>query len=359
MERPVTTVEKMLGGRFSGDPRLSRFPLPELPEGAPLGVSYTHSGFILTPEMAKDWVMHRTIRRDLIPKALMHDEVIPNRKYLVAYAKTLIKNLQKPNWWNKGTHQGLAFTRDGFTLDGQHRILACALSGVPIILPLSIVPWSAYKDIDQNRHRSPQQMIDLPYANQVASIARHLIPVLEGTTVTDFTANGREYAEQVIEIALGWPVFAEDQPWMREIVEASSACGAPIGPLGAAVVCILASEKNGKAANDAQQFLNGLRPLSRDVEYITIGKNGKDPRRLLAAVATRERRAQRAGERNNAGDQRSMAAVIRHAVNIWMLRHDEKRNIQTTYLSRWPESRDLPSMWREDAVREYHDQFVN
>ena len=243
-------------------------------------------------------------------------------------------------------------------LDGQHRILACALSNVPIILPLAIVPWSAYKDIDQNRNRSPQQMIDLPYANQIAAIARHIIPALNGTTATDFNATGREYADQVIEIALGWPVFAEDQPWMREIFEAASACGAAAGPLGGPVVSILASEENGKASDEAQQFLNGLRPLSRDVEYITIGETGKDPRRLLAKYTTREKNARRAGQPSSLGDSRATAAVIRHAVNIWMLRHTDNR-IKTTMLSRWPDSRDLPPMWREEAVRAYHDQFVN
>lgn len=358
MDRPMTTVETLLGGRFSGDPRLSRFPLPEAPPNTPAGISYTHSGFVLTPEMAKDWVMHRSIRRDLIPRAIQHDEMVPNRKYLVAYAKNLAKKLQRPNWWNKGTHQGVAFTPDGFILDGQHRTLACALSGIPIILPCAIVPWSAYKDIDQNRHRSAQQMIDLPYANQIAGIARHLIPALEGTSASQYSVTGRDWDEKVIEIALGWPFFAEDQSWMKEIHEASSASGVPIGPLGASIMCVLASEENGGAADNAQQFLNGLRPLTRDVDYITIGTNGSDPRRLLARYGSREKSARRSGVKLTAGDTRSTAAVVRHAVNIWMLRNDSKP-VKTSTLARWPEVRDLPEMWREDAVRTFHTTFVN
>jgi hypothetical protein len=357
MDRTLSTIEKMLGGEFSSDPRCSRFPLPLIPPETPDGISYTHSGYIVTPEMAKDWVLHRSIRRDLMPRTMIHDNVVPNRKYLISYVKDIARRLQRPGWWNRGIHQGAAFTPDGFILDAQHRFAACALSGVPIIFPVAVnVPWSAFKDIDQNRHRTAHQMLDIPYATAAASVARHLIPVLEGDSETTVSRTGRDHNEQVIEICLGWPYFAEDQSWMKEIYEAGSETGIPTGPLGSACIGALAS---GVGPDEVQQFLNGLRPLSRDVKYLTIGTNGDDPRRLLARFFKKQRDSRGSGRQSiSAAEQRSNAAVIRYAMDVWLKRNSDKPK-KIRVMQRWPETNDLPRLWDESAIRRFHNQYVN
>lgn len=358
MERVPSTIEKLLGGEFSSDPRCSRFPLPDIPKDAPRGIPYVHSGVVIEPEVARDWILHRTIRREVMPRSISHREVLPNRKYLVAYAQQGARKLQDdPSWWNKGTHQGLAFTDDGFTLDGQHRLTWCALSGVPIILPVAVnAPWSAFKDIDQNRARSAHQMLDIPYATAAASTARHLIPVLDGDSSTTVARIGREYNEQVIEICLGWPYFAEDQSWMKEIYEAGGETGIPTGPLGAVCIGSLAS---GVGPDEVQQFLNGLRPLTRDVKYLTIGTNGDDPRRLLAKFFKRQRDSRGAGRQSiGAAEQRSNAAVVRYAMDVW-LRRDSDKPKKIKVMQRWAETNDLPRLWDETAVRQFHKRYVN
>lgn len=358
MENSLSTIEKMIGGEFSSDPRCSKFPLPEIPEGTPDGISYTHSGYVVTPEIAKDWVQHRSIRRDVMPRDLTHDNVVPNRKYLISYLKTFTKKLQQPDWWDKGIHQGLAFTPDGFILDGQHRLAACVLSGVPIILPVAVnVPWASFNNIDQNRHRSAHQMLDIPYATAAASVAKHLLPVLDNRSATDHVYGGREYNEQVIEICLGWPYFAEDQAWMKEIYEAASESGIPSGPLGAVCIGGLAG---GVPADDVQQFLNGLRPLSRDVKYITIGTNGDDPRRLLARHFKKQKDARGSNNRNSLtfADQRANAGTIRYCFDVWMRRNsDDPKKIKT--IQRWPATSDLPPFINEREIREFHTKHVN
>ena len=355
MQVDLSTIEKMVGGEFSSDPRCSRFPLPEIPDGTPQGVSYTHSGFVVTAEIAKDWILHRSIRRDVMPDDLKHNDVTPNRKYLIHYAKTWSRNLQKPGHWNKGIHQGLAFTPDGFILDGQHRLAGCALSGVPLIIPVAVnVPWSAFKDIDQNRHRSAHQMIDIPYAPEAASVARYLLPVLRGTSAVEFTFKGREYNEEVIEICLGWPYFAEDQSWMKEIKEAARE-GIPVGPLGS--VCIGAMA-GGADPDDVQQFLSGLQPFS-NVKYITIGTDGADPRQLLAKhFRMLSRNKGDKARYYDTSEQRANVGSIRNALDVWLRRHDEKpRKIKT--MSRWGSDKDLPPLWNEPGIREFHDKHVN
>lgn len=355
IEQGLSTIEKLLSGEFTSDPRNSRFPLPTASEVLTKGIPYVHSGIVVTPEMARDWILHRSIRRDVMPKELVHEEVVPNRKYLIGYAKYGAKKLQEdPNWWNKGTPQGAAFTDDGFLLDSQHRLSWCALSGVPIIMPVATnTPWSAWKDIDQNRHRSAQQMLDIPYANQAATIARHLMPVLNRNAHTEHAIKGREHHEEIIEICLGWPYFAEDQSWMREIHEASSD-GIPSGPLGAVCIGAMAAGAN---PDDVQQFINGLKPYT-NVEYVTIGTDGGDPRQLLAKYFHKQRRRKDSDARYTGSDQRSNAGTIRNAMNIWLGRHDDKpRKIKT--MQPWGSDKDLPPLHNEAAIRAFHAKHVN
>lgn len=356
MNTSLSTIEKMLGGEFSSDPRCSRFPLPEVPDDAPDGISYTHSGVVVTPEMAKDWVLHRSIRRDLMPQALIHEHVVPNRKYLVAYAKHLTKKLQIPGWWNKGTHQGGAFTPDGYILDAQHRFVACALSGVPIILPIAVnVPWSAFKDIDQNRNRAAHQMIDLPYATTAVTTARYLLPAIHGDWQSLYAYKHKDYSEQVIEICLGWPYFAEDQPWMKEIHEASRESGVPTGALGSVVIGALASGVN---PDEVQQFLNGLRPLSRNVAYLTIGSGGDDPRKLVAKFFRKELAANAGRKSQSAKDERAYTGMVRYAMNVWLARHDDEP-VKITKMGRWSSAHDLPPFADSSAIRDFHNKHVN
>jgi len=350
-----STIERLLKGKFTSDPRQSRFPLPAAPANATPGIPYVASGVVVTPDMARDWILHRSIRRDVIPKELVHDEVVPNRKYLIGYAKHGAKKLQEdPNWWNKGTPQSAAFTPDGFLLDAQHRMTWCALSGVPVILPIAVnTPWSAWKDIDQQRRRAAHQMLDIPYASQAATIARHLLPTLRGNSATDWVAKGKDNNEEIIEICLGWPYFAEDQSWMKEIMNASLD-GVPAGPLGAVCIGALAGGAN---PDDVQQFLNGLQPYTR-INYITIGTDGGDPRQLLGKYFRRIRRRKDSDNRYNGEDQRSNVGTIRYAMNVWLARNNPKP-IKIKTMQRWAASNDLPPLHNEDAIRAFHAKHVN
>lgn len=352
----VSTIEKLLGGEFSSDPRCSRFPLPEIPPGIPPGTSYTQSGVTVTPEMARDWVLHRSIRRDITPRELVHDAMCPNRKYLVTYAKDMAKKLANPNWWEIGTHQGAAFTEDGFLLDAQHRFAACALANTPIVMPVAVgVPWSAWEAIDQNRRRHAAQMIDLPYATTCASTARHLLPALEGKSHILYTRTGNDHLERVVEVCMGWPYFAADQSWIKEIHEAAAESGVPTGPLGAVCIGALAG---GAPADEVQQFLNGLRPINRPTQYVSIGVKGSDPRQLTARHFAKIRNRRDHKGRLPADAERASVGTIRHAMNVWLSRFDE-RPVEISTLSRWPEDKDLPGMWNEDKIREFHEKFVN
>lgn len=353
----VSTIEKLLGGEFSSDPRCSRFPLPAIPSGTPPGSSYTQSGVTVTPDMARDWVLHRSIRRDLTPRELVHDDMCPNRKYMITYVKDMAKKLAKdPSWWNNGIHQGAAFTGDGFLLDAQHRLAACALSGVSIVMPIAVgVPWSAWEAIDQNRRRHANQMVDLPYANVCTSTARHLLPTLEEKSHILYTRTGNDFLDAILEVCLGWPYFALDQAWTKEISDAALESGIPAGPLGSVCIGALAG---GAPADEVQQFLNGLRPLTRGVDYVSIGSSGKDPRQLAARHFAKLRNRRDRRGRMSAEYERATVGSVRYAMNVWLTRFDENPT-EISVISSWARDKDLPPLWNEEKIRAFHNQFVN
>lgn len=348
-----STIERMLGIEFSSDPRASRFPLPDVPAGAPEGIPWIESGFVLTPEIAKDWLTHRVIRQEFMPKALVHDDVIPNRKFLIQYVKTWRKKLENGEW-NRGTHQGAAFTPDGFLLDCQHRMAACVLSGIPIILPVAVnTPWSAFLITDDSRRRAPDQMIgELPYSKLCTSIARYLLPALQGSSKTEWSPRG--FNEDIVNICLGWPQFSADAQLTHTIHTISREARIPGPPLGAVCIGALAA---GADPFEVQAFLDALRPYAK-VEFETIGTDGEDPRRLIGALFAKENRSKDSRGRFSNDDQRSHAGTLRRAMTLWLNRNtDDREKVKT--MQPIPKSRDLPPMWNEEGIRAFHEKNVN
>jgi hypothetical protein len=251
--------------------------------------------------------------------------------------------------YNSGTHEGAAFSApDGYLLDAQHRMAGFLLSGRKYVeMPVTDgVSWAAFAVMNKGRKRNVGQMLgDLPYAHLSAGVARHLLPILDGTERDLFTVTKRD--EDIIDIARGWPQFRG--PWMREVM-ATLKSRIPMSPLGATVVAAHAAGAN---PFDLQQFLDGLKPGYRE-GYPPIGTDGDDPRRLLMlafAGGDPKRRFSETEQRVNAG-------MIRRAMEVWLHRFDEKP-IKMRQLPRTPAHRPLPKVWEADKVRAHHAQYVS
>lgn len=71
---------------------------------------------IVTPKMAKEWLEHN-----------------PNNRHIkMSRVEAYVRDMKAGKWLL--THQGIAFDKDGNLLDGQHRLFAIALSGVPCMM---------------------------------------------------------------------------------------------------------------------------------------------------------------------------------------------------------------------------------
>jgi hypothetical protein len=98
----------------------------------------------VTPERAQLWLAYNRINRPPRPKVV--DEYV--------------RQIESGQW--KRTHQGIAFTREGALLDGQHRLFAIIRTGrtLPFLVFVN-EPAENYEFIDNGRARSNLDMLRL------------------------------------------------------------------------------------------------------------------------------------------------------------------------------------------------------
>lgn len=76
-----------------------------------------------------------------------------NRALRKAWVKELAGRMKRGEW--RFTHQGIAIDSEGVILDGQHRLHACVLSGVPIrVLVMRGAPRESFDAIDLHKVRN-------------------------------------------------------------------------------------------------------------------------------------------------------------------------------------------------------------
>lgn len=150
----------------AGTPRDSKFALP----GKPSLVE-------VTPEMAADWLDNR-------------NSGLKNRTISKAVSGRYADAMRRGEW--KANHQGIAFDTDGWLLDGQHRLLAVANSGVVVPLWVHVdMPRDVFDTLDVGRRRQAAHLLSVPNAMVLASSVR-FIAVADG--IADPRSTGAAYA---------------------------------------------------------------------------------------------------------------------------------------------------------------------
>lgn len=358
-EERLTDIEKLLGFEFVSDPRKARFPLPGIPADHPAGTRYVTQPITFTPEEARDILKYRVIRQDRMPREIRHDGMCNNRRFLIttlrgnSRRKGLIA-VVKDGEWNHRTSQTVAFTREGFLLDGQHRFAACALGGKEITFPVMLnADWDIFDDIDSGRGRGADQLLgDVKYPIEAATAARMLLPVVAGVEREHWSFLDAPN-QDVIELINRWPFFHGGDDggivWMRE-VKAAQRTRIPIGPLAASVMAALAA---GADPFHVQEFLDGLKD-SFSERYETIGTAGRDPRHMLRSIYLR-----RDTRKNDALERRRQVGHCRRAMQVWLDWKTETANHELQKLPTVSATSDLPEVWRADEVRKFHYERVS
>lgn len=114
---------------------------------------------LVTPEMASDWLSHRSYDR--------------NRKVSKTIVAKYLNDMKGGRW--KTTRQGLIFDTHGKIIDGQHRLSAVANGDLTVAF--WIYPDEArdnFEVLDQGYKRQAAQLLNVPNSLIVASGARFL-----------------------------------------------------------------------------------------------------------------------------------------------------------------------------------------
>lgn len=173
-----------------------------------------------------------------------------NRRITPAHVKRLCQSMLRGKWRTNG--EAIKIDWNGDVLDGQHRLLACVMSGVPFeTLLISDLPPDVFQSLDQGKVRSGSDVLAATGAKHTRSIAA-AIRAMEAIRKETALLNIRLSNEEIFELyngeyaGIGDVVARVGSMCKNEIV--SSSLGAAMWFLG----------KRSKYAYKADEFVERL-----------------------------------------------------------------------------------------------------
>jgi len=151
------------------EPSKSAFPQP------------TAQVVIITPERAKELLANNPINRDVNKANLLF----------------LKKQLTDGKWLLNG--ETIKVASDGTLLDGQHRLIACAESGIPMpSLFIANVQKETMHTIDTGRNRRGCDVVSMylgkeqKYSSKIASVAKFVMQFEKGLSASSIDGGGKD-----------------------------------------------------------------------------------------------------------------------------------------------------------------------
>lgn len=222
----------------------------------------------VTPEIAADWLKHRNVdyNRAVSPVTV--------RKY----GRLITANKFKCS------HQGVAFNRSGYLIDGQHRLLAIVATGTAV--KLFVIPFvegmdeTTFDVLDNGLRRNAAQFLKHPGGTAAAAAARFLGVVdgsfgPENAIILDVFATRAEMPE-VLDVVAAWP---ELRSWTKEVSTVRTTTFIPPG----AHLAVLAQAERSVYRQRIASWVEGLAH--------GIGLDAHDPRLHLRNRFIRDHRA--------------------------------------------------------------------
>ena len=106
-----------------------------------------------------------------------------NRKMSQFVVDGYANDMENGNWcWYVGNT--VVISKEGYLLDGQHRLAAIVKSGIPsMMLVVRNVPDDAFDYIDGGKRRRASDFIDCPQATYVTALAKAILMANDGNTL--------------------------------------------------------------------------------------------------------------------------------------------------------------------------------
>lgn len=222
---------------------------------------------LVTPETAADWLDNRNVK---------------NRSKSSVTGRRYARLMEAKRW--KCTHQGIAFDREGWLIDGQHRLMAIVATGIPV--KLFVIPFvdgmddETFDVLDSGHRRQAAQLLSGPGANARAAAARYL-GVADGSFVgpeyriaQDIIATSVETAD-VLEVVKEWP---ELMAWASSVGTPNRNAHVPPGPH----LAVLAQAERSEHRDRIESWLDGINS--------GVGLTAQDPRLLVRNRFTKDRK---------------------------------------------------------------------
>lgn len=156
----------------------------------------TPTVMLVTPEIAKDWLENRNLH---------------NRRKSNVAARKYAKAIRSDRW--KCTHEGIAFDREGFLIDGQHRLMAIVDTGIAV--KLFVIPFvegmdeDTFSVLNSGNRRQAAQMLHFP-GSAAAAAAAKILGVIDdsfsdGTHVIGGVVATNAENDEVLDVVGNWP----------------------------------------------------------------------------------------------------------------------------------------------------------
>src|SRR6266576_1151480 len=166
---------------------------------------------LVTPEMASDWLSHRTYNR--------------NRRISKSVVGKYMTDMRGGRW--KTIRQGLIFDTEGKIIDGQHRLSAVANGELTVAF--WIYPNEArdtFDVLDQGLKRQAAQLLGVTNASVVAGAARHLA-VLSDQDLWSFPRMSKVTNPEIYATVQEWPELTRHSTSAQEVRIATWITGSP------------------------------------------------------------------------------------------------------------------------------------
>lgn len=191
---------------------------------------------IVTPEMASDWLETRLWGG--------------NRKILPAKVEVWVKVIKSGDW--KTTHQGIAFDEMGLIQDGQNRLKAISVAGIPVeVWVFPDMPRENFDAIDTGAGRQAAQFI----RDRTPSLTAGALRYISAVTDRDYPSIWRQKLSlhESLELHRQWP---ETDDWGMTVNVVRQYTRISASPLLAVVSM---GQRGGMPPERIGEFLEGLK----------------------------------------------------------------------------------------------------
>lgn len=171
----------------------------------------------ITPEIAQDLI----------------DNMSPNQRKLNLKTVRKYETIMREGYWKSYTLDGIAIGSDGLVLNGQHRLHAVILSGIPWDANVEFnVDPILFQFMDQARKRETKDFLDCPNADLVSALGKRMYAMEKGSTPLLSVIQSKITPIDNVPDTLNTAYCESNEPYLQSLVASGRKMYSAIGARG-------------------------------------------------------------------------------------------------------------------------------